>query len=104
MGSLGWVCQYGSVSDLPGVAGDAQGLVVSGVDLLYKAAGVEAHDTVAFLVEQGVAEVEFITGPGDGDVEESALFFHIPFVYGALDGEESISQTDDKDDGEFETF
>ena len=89
---------------LPSVSGDAEGLVAGGVDLLNKAAGVEAHHVVPLLVEQWITEVEFFLCAGCGHVEETAFFLDVTFVDGALDGEESVAQSENKDDGKLKTL
>ena len=83
---------------------DPQSLVAAGVDFLDEAAGVQAHDLVALLVEHGVAKVELFLGAGHGHVEEAALFFEVPIVDRALEWEGAVGQADDEDDRKLQAF
>ena len=56
------------------------------------------------MIEEGITEIEFFLCARSGYVEESSFFFDIAFVDRALDGEESVAQTNDKDHGKFESF
>src|ERR1700722_19064553 len=73
----------------------AQRLVEVGGNLGHESAGLHHHGGATLGIHLGITEIELIPRPGDRDIEQAPLLFHVPGLDRAAERKEALGHADE---------